>query len=162
MTETKIDIRSGSLFPWHFQFVAGLILLVGIFLLPHKPVMGLLVMLASGYILSAASGTEIDKAGNRYREYTSFYFLLKSGRWKAFPGVEKIFINSAKNNTRLYTAHTVHSSTFMNQQYNGYLKLNDGTKIFLLSGRNKEKLTATLIRAASFLKIKLQDNTELA
>lgn len=161
MTESKIDIRSGSLFPWHFQFIAALILLGGIMLLFEKPVIGLVLMLASGFILSAASGTDIDKKENKYREYTSFCFLIKSGKWNTFSGAEKIFINSAKKNTRVYTAHTNQSAVFVKDEFNGYLKLNDGTKIFLLSSRKKEKLTATLNKAASFLQIPIQDNTGL-
>lgn len=162
MTESKIDIRSGSLFPWHFQLIAGLILLAGSMLLFEKPVAGLVLIVASGFILSASSGTDIDKAGNKYREYTSFYFLIKSGKWKSFHGAEKIFVNASKQRTRMYTAHTNNSSTFVQEEFNGYLKLDDGTKIFLRSGRQKEKLIATLNRAASFLQIPLQDNTGLA
>lgn len=159
MTNSKIDIRNGSLFPWHFQFIAGLILLAGALLIFEKPGIGLILLVAAGFILSAASGTEIDKLGNRYREYTSFYFLIRGGKWKAFNGAEKIFINSSQNSSQMYTAHTSHSSTFVNQEFNGYLKLNDGTKILLISSRKKEKLTTMLNQAASFLKIPLQDNT---
>lgn len=128
----------------------------------EKPIIGLVLVLLPGFILSAATGTEIDKARNTYREYTSFYFLMKSGKWKKFSGAEKIFINTAKKSTTMYSARANHASTFVNVEFNGYLKLNDGTKIYLLSSRKKEKLTATLNKAASFLQIPLQDNTELA
>lgn len=76
-----------------------------------------------------------------------------------FNGAEKLFINSSKKSTQLYTAHTNHSSVFTDQEFNGYLKLNDGTKIHLLTSRKKEKLAASLNKAASFLHIPLQDNT---
>lgn len=159
MTETKIDIRSGTLFPWHFQLIAVLILIAGVTLLIGKPVMGSLLVVAAGFILTAASGTEIDTSKNRYREYTSFYFMLKSGKWRKFNGAEKLFINSTKKSTQMHTAHTNHSSVFTDQEFNGYLKLNDGTKIHLLTSRKKEKLAATMNSAASFLRIPLQDNT---
>lgn len=159
MTEHKIDIRSGSLFPWHFQLIAALIMIAGVMLIIEKPMLGSVLAVAAGFILSAASGTEIDKAKNRYREYNSFYFILKSGKWKKFNGAEKVFINSAKKSTQMYTAHTNHSSVFTDQEFNGYLKLNDGTKIHLLTSRKKEKLVATLNKATSFLNIPLQDNT---
>lgn len=159
MTETKIDIRCGTLFPWHFQLIAGLILVAGLAVITGKPLVGSILAVAAGFILTAASGTEIDLSKSRYREYTSFYFLLKSGKWKKFNGAEKLFINSSKKSTQMYTAHTSHSSIFTDQEFNGYLKLNDGTKIHLLTSRKKEKLAATLRSAASFLQVPLQDNT---
>lgn len=159
MTETKIDIRSGTLFPWHFQLIAALILIAGVSLLIGKPVVGSILIVAAGLILTAASGTEIDRSKNMYREYTEFYFILKSGKWKKFNGAEKLFINSSKKSTQMHTAHTNHSSIFTDLEFNGYLKLNDGTKIHLLTSRKKEKLTSVLNKAASFLHVPLQDNT---
>lgn len=157
---TKIDIRSGSLFPWHFQLIAVLILIAGVTLTIEKPVMGSILVVASGFILSAASGTEIDKSTNKYREYMSFYFILKNGNWKKYNGAEKLFINKAKSSSQMYTARTNHSATFINEEYNGYLKLMDGTKIHLMTSRKKEKLAATLKKAASFLNCPVQDNTD--
>lgn len=159
MTETKLDIRCGTLFPWHFQLIAVLILIAGVTLISGKPAMGSVLVIAAGFILTAASGTEIDTAQNRYREYTSFYFIVKGGKWKMFTGAEKVFINSSKKSTRMHTAHTNHSSVFSDQEFNGYLKLNDGTKIHLLTSRKKEKLAVSLNKAASFLHVPLQDNT---
>jgi hypothetical protein len=159
MTETKLDIRCGTLFPWHFQLIAVLILVAGITLMAGKPFMGSVLVVAAGFILTAASGTEIDTVRKRYREYTSFYFIIKGGKWKVFDGAEKLFINSSKKSVRTYTAHTNHSSVFTAQEFNGYLKLIDGTKIHLLTSRKKEKLAASLNQAASFLHIPLQDNT---
>jgi len=162
MNESRVDIRNGSLFPWHFQLIAVLILIAGIMLLAEKPVIGIILSVAAGFILSAASGTEIDKAKNMYREYMSFYFILKNGNWKKFMGAEKIFINQSNVSSTVYTAHTNQSAVFKNVEYNGFLKLSDGSKIHLINSRKKEKLTATLSKAASFLQIPLQDNTELA
>ena len=88
MTDIKIDIRSGSLFPWHFQLIAVLILIAGITLIIEKPMIGSGLIVASGFILSAASGVEIDKSKNRLREYTSFYFIIKGGKWRKYPGAE--------------------------------------------------------------------------
>lgn len=121
--------------------------------------MGSVLIVAGGFILTAASGTEVDKSRHMYREYMSFYFILKNGKWRKFNGAEKIFINSSKKSTRMYTSHTNHSSVFTDQEFSGYLKLHDGTKIHLLTSRKKEKLAATLGEAASFLNCPVQDNT---
>lgn len=162
MPETKIDIRSGTLFPWHFQLIAILILTSGVLLIADKPVMGSVLMVAGGFILTAASGTEIEPSQNRYREYMSFYFILKNGKWKKFNGAEKIYINSSKIRAVMHPTHMSlanPSSVFKYTEYNAYLKLLDGAKIHLASNTNKEKLTASLNRAASFLQIPIQDNT---
>lgn len=160
MTDSKIDIRSGALFPWHFQFIAVIILMTGVILFVGKPVMGLVLMIAAGFILTAASGTEIDPPTYRYREYTSFYFILKNGRWKPYSGIEKLFINSTQKRSQLHTAHTSHSSIFIHEEFNGYLKFTDGTKIHLLSSRKKGKLTAKLNQAATRLQAPLYDTTD--
>lgn len=123
--------------------------------------MGSVLIVAAGLVLSAAEGTEIDTSKNRYREYTSFYFMLKTGKWKSFDGAEKLFMNRSKTSMQMYTAHTNHASVFTNQQFTGYLKLTNGTKIHLLTSRKKEKLAATLNEAASFLNIPVQDNTTI-
>lgn len=155
----KIDIRSGTLFPWHFQLIAVLILISGLALVIEKPVIGAVLSFAGGFILSAASGTEIDLGKNRYREYIAFYFVIRSGKWRKFPGAEKLFINAAKTSTRAYTARTSHSSVFIDTEFNGYLKLNTGEKIHLINARKKEKLTSKLQPVASMLNCPLQDNT---
>lgn len=159
MNQTKLDIRNGTLFPWHFQLIAVLILVAGITLLLQKPAMGSVLVVAAGFILSAADGTEIDLKKGKYREYQSFYFFIRGGKWKKFPGAEKVYINSARSTTRAYTAHTNHSSTFTNTEYNGYLKLTSGEKIHLINTTKKEKLTTTLRKVASFLNCPVQDNT---
>jgi hypothetical protein len=159
MDQSKIDVRCGSLFPWHFQLIAVLILIAGVMLAIERPLIGIILAVAAGFILTASTGTEVDKVKNKYREYTSFYFFLKSGKYLKYPGAEKIFINCAKTTTRAYTAHTNHSAVFTGDEYNGYLKLVDGTKIHLLNSTKKEKLTTTLGKVASFLNVPLQDNT---
>lgn len=118
MKHQKIDIRNGTVFPWHFQFIAALILLAGLALIVEKPVMGSVLIFAAGFILSAADGTEINLASNRYREYTSFYFFIRGGKWKKYPGAEKIYINSAKSATQAYSAFTNRSAVFENLEYN--------------------------------------------
>lgn len=159
MNNQKVDIRNSTLFPWHFQLIAVVILLAGLALILEKPVMSSVLVFAAGFILTAADGTEIDLVKGRFREYISFYFIIRGGKWKKFPGAEKIYINSAKSTTRAYTTHNNYSSVFENTEYNAYLKLNNGEKIHLINSRKKEKLTTILQKAASFLNCPLQDNT---
>lgn len=131
-------------------------------MMPERPAISLVLIFASGFILSSSSGTEVDKLKNRYREYLSFYFILKNGKWKKFNGAEKVFINSSKIKAVMHPTHMSlanPSSVFKYDEFNAYLKLVDGTKIHLASNTKKEKLVSVSNRAASFLKCPLQDNT---
>ena len=160
-TKTKIDIRFGSLFPWPFQLIAALVLLVALFLLVEKTIVSVGLILICGLVLSAYEGTEIDKGDKNYRDYKSFLFL-KSGSKVPFTGMEKIFVSTSKTSQRLHTAHTNKHSIYENIEYNGFLKFSDGTKIQLLRKRKKEDLINALRNIATFLDVPLEDNTAAA
>jgi hypothetical protein len=95
---------------------------------------------------------------NSYREYNSILFI-KTGKGKKYQRIEKIFINPVRVSKTIYTAHTSNSSTFQDVEYNAYLKFSDGEKIFLLSGKNKNRIRNRLKIIAETLNIPLQDNT---
>lgn len=158
MPPAIIDVKAGRLFPWQFLLIGVLIMIGSLALISTKPALAGLMLIAGGFMVTASEGTEIDVVQKRYREYTSFYFL-KKGTWIRFEAAEKVFINSARTSNKMYTASTLNSSTFINTQYNGYLKFSDGTKLHLLTSRKKEKLATVLQNVASLLKIPVQDNT---
>jgi hypothetical protein len=159
MIKNKIDIKYGSLFPWPFLFIGGIVLIIGLALLFENTLASIVLISVGGFILSGSEGTEIDKAAKRYKEYNSFFFI-KSGENVAYSGIEKIFINTSKSKQRMYTAHTMHGSVYENVDYNGFLKFNDGTKIHVLRKRRKEDLLKALEKIASFLDVQIEDNTK--
>jgi hypothetical protein len=159
MVENRIDLRTGTLFPWPFQLLAGIVCLAGLFFLNDKLVLGLCLIGASAFVFSGYSGIEIDKGEKKYREYMSFFFL-KSGKEIKYVGVEKIFINSSQVRQQMHTAHTNHSSVYTNIEFNGFLKLEDGKKIHLLTRRKKDKLIHELKKIALFLAVPLDDTTQ--
>jgi hypothetical protein len=159
MNSPTLNIKAGLLFPWQFLVIGALMMIGGLSFIPTKPMVAGVLLLAGAFIVTAREGTEIDGLQKRYREYTTFFFLFKKGAWKSFPAAEKVFLNAAKVTSQVHTAHTNHSATFKNTEYNGYLKLADGTKLHLLTHRKKEKLVRVLQNVASFLKIPFQDNT---
>src|SRR5690349_20256530 len=114
----KIDIRYGSLFPWTFQLIAVIVLIVGLSLILSRPIPGLCLIFFSGLILSGSEGTEIDTAEKSYRDYKSFFFL-KSGNKIKYSGIEKIFVNTSKSRQTVHSAHTNQSSIYDNTKYNG-------------------------------------------
>jgi len=158
MNKSKIDIKTGTLFPWHFQFIAIIVLIIALSIVVEKTALSIFLIIASVFVFSGFSGVEIDKEERVYREYISF-FLIKDGKKLKYPGIEKIFVSTSKTKQQLYTAHTNHSSIFTNEKFNGYLKFNDGRKIHLLTKRKKENLIKSLKKISAFLEVHVEDNT---
>jgi hypothetical protein len=158
MKKTKIDIQTGILFPWHFQLIAVIVLAAGLVAIIEKPILSVILLTGSLFILTGRSGVIINRSENVYQEYMSFFFI-KNGKKIRYTGVEKIFINTSKVSHRMYTAHTSHSSIFSQVEFNAYLKLDNGVKVHLASSRKKEKLLRELTKISSFLNAPLEDNT---
>lgn len=153
-----VDIKSGRLFPFQFLVLGFIIFITGIAVVGPYMVIGITLIIAGAGILTAHEGTEIIPSSNTYREYNSILFI-KTGKGKKYQRIEKIFINPARVSQKVYTAHTLNSSTFDDIEYNAYLKFSDGEKIFLLSGKNKNRIKDRLKLVADSLDIPLQDNT---
>jgi|SRR5688572_16347296 len=158
MSREQIDIKYGRLFPWPFLLIAVIILIASLPLIIEKPMAATILIAVSGFILTGYEGTVIDKTSRTYMEYKSFFFI-KTGRKKKYADMEKIFINYSKSSQRLYTAHTNHSSTFSNVEFNAFLKFNDGEKVKLKSKRSKADLIKYLQPISSFLNIPIEDNS---
>ncbi len=153
----KIDIRFSRLFPWHFLFLAGIFLVIGLALMIQKPVISLLLVTGSLFVLSGYSGTEIDKAAKTYKEYNSFFFFIKSGKKVRYTDIEKLLITRSKVTRRMYSRAN-HAAVFSNTEFNAYIKFQDGTKIQLLNTRKKEKLVSALKKIAGFLNVAIDDH----
>jgi hypothetical protein len=156
--QKKIDIRYGSLFPWPFQFIAGIVLIVAASLIVERTIVAVAFMILCGLILTASEGTEIDLERKTFQEYKSFFFV-KTGTKEHYSGMEKIFINTSKSRQQMYTAHTTKSSIYENIEYNAFLKFDDGTKIQLLQRRNKADLMKRVKKIASELDVLVDDQT---
>lgn len=153
----KIDIRFSRLFPWHFLFLAGIVLIIGMGLIVQKPILSILLVTGSVFVLSGYSGTEIDKAAKTYKEYNSFFFFIKNGKKIQYTAIEKLFITRSKVTQRMYS-RTNHAGVFSNIEFNGYIKFQDGTKIQLLNTRKKEKLVSALKKISNFLNVTIEDH----
>lgn len=156
----KIDIKYGSLFPWPFRLIAFIVLVLGLALILEKTFLSIGLMLVATFVISGYEGTEINRAEKSYLDYKSFFFV-KSGDRKKYSDIEKIFVGASKTKQRFYTAHTSHSSTFENLEFNGFLKFSDGEKIQLLRKRKKSDLMKELKKVATFLNVRVEDNTEV-
>jgi hypothetical protein len=159
MEKTKlIDIKAESL-PWQAKLIGVLMALGGLSLFTSSLWwLAILLVLGGLGMVTMYSGTEIDPAKKTYREYNSF-LLLKTGSSSPYQFVEKIFINSEKTSQKMYTAHTLNSSTFHNVHYNAFIKFDNGEKIFLTTRKEKPKLMAMLTPIAQTLDTVVVDNT---
>ncbi len=155
MTHT-IDIKAESL-PWQFKLI-GILLIVFALATAMSSVLwvSIILIVVGVIILTINSGTEIDPGTKKYREYNSILFY-RYGEEERYEDVEKIFINASKVTKEMQTAHTTHGSIFSSIEYNAYLKLSDGKKIFLMSKKNKKAMIDKLKPVAEQLRSELVD-----
>lgn len=159
MAHTLFDMKSEKLFPLHFRFVGGVLVVVGLVVLLPSPILAVILLVLGGALLTGIAGVEFDNQAKTYREYNSCFFL-KNGVRKKYDSVEKIFINSMKVSQRMYTAHTNHSSNFHQVEYNAYVKFGEYQKIYLKSMKDKESLLKALSPLAQYLDTQVVDHTE--
>jgi len=70
----------------------------------------------------------------------------------------KIYINSGVTSQKICTRVT-EGMTVKRKEFNAYLKFGDGTKIFLISKKDKNRLNKRLKKLSDFLRLDIQDNT---
>lgn len=133
-----IDIRFGLLLPWTFRLLSACAVILGLGALQANPWVTIVIGVTGFFALVAHEGTEINPVTKMYREYTSFFFF-KTGRFQSYDQIERIFINRSKESQKMYTARTLHSSTFQDIVYNAYLKFSNGEKIHLKKPRIKTR-----------------------
>lgn len=157
----KVDIKGARLFPFPFLMLGAAFVLAGFGVLISYPIVSVILIVFGISIVTAFEGTEIYPGSHTYREYNSFLFFRTGGE-KRFERIEKIFINSGRVTRRMYTAHTTSSSTFSNTEYNVYVKFSDGVKIFLFSGRSKNRVAQRAEAIARSLNTSLRDYSDKA
>lgn len=159
MSREKIDVKSGMLFPWYFQLLALIMVVVAIPLFADRTILAAALFLLGVLILSSYSGIEIDIARKVYKEYMSF-LLIKKGKDIKYDVVERLYINKSRTRQQIYTRHTGHSSTFITESYDAYALFDNGARVHLLSNRNKERLKKRLHKVSAFLNVSVADNTQ--
>lgn len=154
----KIDLVSGRLFPWYFQLAGALTLIAGVTFFQSNLILALVLIFVSLLIFTGSSGIEIDPTSTTYRPYYSFLFL-KTGKFRKYEGIERIYINANTVSQRVFTAHTNSSTTFKNVDFDAYIKFNNGVKEYIMTKRNKDILVSKLKGVAEALEAPFVDNT---
>lgn len=140
MKNNKFDIKISEGFPWYFKILAGIFIIISLLVISNYPFVAAILSFLSLLIFTARSGLEIDLEKNKYRQYMSFFWVIRMGKPVKIKDVEYIFINSDKVSRKIYTAHTSHSSTFKDREYNAFIKFSNGDKIKIMSRKKKQPL----------------------
>ena len=155
----KVDIKGDRLFPFQFQFIGLIIFLAGAVVIVQNIYIGFVLLFIALAIFTGRSGVEIDPEVKKYREYYTLLFV-KFGKWSFYKMADYIYITASLYSQKIYTAHTMQSSTFRNVEYNAYLKLDEKIKLYLGHSKKKEKIVSRLVPFVSKLFVPLHDVTE--
>lgn len=158
MNHPKINLKSGRLFPWYFQLIGIGFLPISVMFLASNFIVSIILMILAIFILTSFSGFEIDVQNKIYHPYYAFFFLLKSGKKKKFHSVEKLYINANNVSQRIYTFHTMQSSTFKNVEYDAYIKFDNGVKEYLITDKKLDRLKKKLGGLSEAIGIPISDN----
>lgn len=158
MDDPKINLRSGTLFPYQFQYFAILLSIFSLLLIIYNPIYTPLPLIPALLIFTGFYGLEIIPDKKEYRIFNSFLFI-KKGQWKKYTSIEKIYITSSFETQKVYTRVT-EGPTIRKKYYNAYIKFEDGNKVFLQSNKSKKPLIKKLQKFSARLEIEITDYNE--
>lgn len=153
-----IDIKFGHMFMWHIRLVAAVVAVVALAIFPTSIPGGLILLLASCFVITASEGTDFDLQKKTIREYNSFFFL-KTGNFEPLGKVDYIFINSGTESQQMSSPRGIQTAVFENAVFNAYLKLSSGEKIKLLKEKNKLTLIKKLQALSEGLPAEIVDHS---
>ncbi len=158
MDKSKVTFRSGSLFPFQFQYFAILLSIFSLLLLIGYPFFSPLALIPALIIFTGSFGLEILPEEKRYRTFNSILFI-KKGQWKSYSDIEKIYVTTSSRSQKVYTRVT-EGPTIRNEYYNAYMKFADGNKEFLQSNKHKGALIKNLQKLSDRFGLEITDHTE--
>ncbi len=151
MKDDILDFKSEKLFPFQFQLFGIVIGFTGLLCLVFAPYVSPLLILLSILIFTSYRGIEFDRLAKSYRIYNAFLYW-KTGKTASYTGLDKLYIHSVKVSQKVYTMVTT-GITSKNTVYDAYLKLEDGSRIYLTSHKSRDILMKRLQPLARFLKL---------
>lgn len=152
MTSNVFDFKSDKLFPYQFHIFGIAIAFMGVICLVFAPYIAPLLILLALLIFTSHRGIEFDRDAKSYRIYNAFFFW-KKGQVETYQSFEKIYIHNVNLSQKVYTMNTT-GITSRSTVYDAYLKTDDGSRIYLLSHKNKDVLIKKLSPLEEFLKLK--------
>lgn len=155
--KTRLNFYSEMLFPFHFLAIGVAFSFGGLAGIFFSPVLSSILLVIGLLIVTAYRGLQFNLSSNTYRVYNSFLFI-KFGKWEKLGTIRQLFINESEVSQTIYMRLS-QGSTYEYKEYNGYLELEDGDKVYLASRKNKVKLFKKLEALSGFLQCEITDTT---
>jgi hypothetical protein len=155
MKKNKIDFRTSAYFPTGMILAGVLFIFIGFGVtISGNALVGIIITLAGTVMLTTHYRLEIDFENKRYKDYV-WLLGMKKGELEQFEKIEYLFIKKSRLSQNLNSL--VSTRTISKDAFNGYLKLNGGEPIHLLTKVNKSVLVSRLNKIADALHVKVVD-----
>lgn len=155
MKDDTFDLKSDKLFPFQFQLFGVAISFMGLVCIVFAPWAAPFLLLTGLLILTARRGIAFDRSARNYRIYNSFLFF-KKGKPEQYRQFQYLYIHAIRTSQRVNTMVTT-GITVKSDEYDGYLKTDDGDRIYLLSHSDKQQLIRKLSKLAEFLELEIRE-----
>jgi hypothetical protein len=155
MKKNKIDFRTSAYFPSGMIFAGVLFIFIGLGVaFSGNLLVGVMITLAGTIMLTTHYRLEIDFENRRYKDYV-WFLGMKKGALEQFEKIEYLFINKSRLSQNLNSL--ISTRAISKDVFNGYLKLNGGEPIHLITKGNKPVLVGRLNKIADALQVKVVD-----
>ena len=160
-----MKVHVESLFLPQFKIFGALIIFFGIpgfYALPvhfiFKVMLWLIVLGIGLFLLAGTQMLEINKDQKQYRSAVSLFGWINFGGWKTYLSMENIFIKQTKASQKMAMGPIQNTVSMM--VFDAYLKLSENEKIYLGTGKSKERLLKKIEPLKVYLEIPILDLSE--
>ena len=149
---TKIDIRTHHYFPY-YMIILGIVL-SPLIVIPVYPILSVGVAAFSFMLVSTHYRLRIDPEQKTYRVYL-WIFGIKSGKWEKLEHLKYLYINRL-NREEEYGL--VSRMSFSKEVYAAYIKLDDGSTLYIGERSKEKKMLIKAEKISSNLGIETRKN----
>lgn len=149
-----VDFRVSSYFSREWIWAAWVFLVFGAIILLVNLVFGIIMVIGGVLVITTQYRIAIDLANKTYFDYVRV-FGIKNGESGKFESIQYVYITKTKVSQTLASRAT--QTSFVRDEYNGYLKFSEDKKIHLRSDASKERLTNAMQHIAMRLNCQLVD-----
>lgn len=158
MAHKVFRLVSEKLFPMPFPVLALVLIVGGAALISSFPLVSIVMLLGSILIFTAHAGFEIDREKKEYREFNSFMGIRKS-KVHTFQTVNRLLINSDRVTQRYGRQLFKNKKELAYREYNIYLELQGGQRIYVATRKNKGELLHLAKALAAYLNVQVSDHS---
>lgn len=134
----SIDLRTSSYFSTSWKLAGIVFVLAGLLIVFVNIFIGVALLIVGILIVTTHYRISVDFNNHTYHDYV-WVLGIKNGQKGKFDRIEYVFITRSKVSQTLASRAT--QSTFVRDEFNGYLKFSEDLKIHLRSDESKKDLT---------------------